>query len=55
MDEEQISAQTRRVLEAMRQNTELCLNQARSLDATTEVVAIKYALETALAEIEAEL
>ncbi len=55
MNEDQVKLQTQHVLEMTKQNAQLCLDQATSLDATHEVKAVKQALQQAIDEIDKEL
>lgn len=55
MNEEQLKAQTRNVLEVTKQNAQLCLDQATSLDSVHEVKDVKDALKQAIDAINKEL
>lgn len=55
MNEEQLKAQTKNVLEVTKQNAQLCLDQATSLDSVHEVKDVKDALKQAIEAINKEL
>ena len=55
MNDEQVKAQTRNVLEVTKQNAQLCLDQATSLDSVHEVKDVKDALNEAIEAINKEL
>ena len=55
MNAEQVKAQTRNVLEVTKQNAQLCLDQAASLDSVHEIKDVKDALNQAIEAINKEL